>query len=153
MPDELTLYEVGGNGDPGRHYIQQVEAEEGLSYTRNVLSRLQDAAQVYFMLFEEHVVGYLSIKTGAAIKNWYCPIEPNDIVIYGVTVFTAYRGRGFAPAAYYSLARKHEGRGAVYIDAEYGNTPARRAIEKAGFELLGISRVAGFESAKTPMDT
>jgi RimJ/RimL family protein N-acetyltransferase len=129
------------NDEVPTRFIEQLRQAEGDRHTELLLGSQERGTNVYLIVHQENVVGFCKSRSGIFVERWYRPLEPQDVIIFGATVFPEYRGLGYAPAAYDALCRLHDGVGVVYIDAVRNNKAAIRAIEKAGFLIEGVYRI------------
>ncbi len=141
----VTLWDTHRVDGLPAQFIKQLEIIEGDTHTKVILEEKQPGLSVYLIAHGEKVVGICRSKRGQFIDRWYRPLDAEDIVIYGVTVFAEHRGRGYAPAAYEALCRLNNEAKNIYIDAHQNNKAAIRAIEKAGFLIEGVYRVGAMK--------
>jgi len=145
--DDIVLLDVTSRSEEAEVYRRQMEEEEGVYHTRDLLNWALTGARVYYLMVGEQVIGHAATIRGEFVETWYRELKPSDTVIYGVTVFRDHRGHGYAPASYVVLAETYRKVGNVYIDTLSDNMPARRAIEKAGFTLIDTVRKMTWRNA------
>jgi GNAT superfamily N-acetyltransferase len=97
-----------------------------------------DHAVLWMAMQNDLPFGYLWTARARDLRHWHIALNPDDVVIYSVTVFAEYRGLGLAPAATRLVAERDWGADAgVYLDCAWWNTSAHRAFSKAGFRRVG----------------
>ncbi|WP_431266449.1 GNAT family N-acetyltransferase [Roseateles chitinivorans] len=90
-------------------------------------------------IVEQQIVGFLVLKRGASLPAW---AQASDAVISAMRIDLAHQGKGFgtlALRAVFDWVRQQWPEAArLVLSVDEGNTPGRRAYEKAGFIDAGV---------------
>lgn len=106
---------------------------------REALRRLAHGAQLW--LVKDGAVTafaawiFAEVAPVAAAPRGQLRLAPGDVVLEDTATAEEYRGRGIAPAAWQTIARRlrEDGYRRMLIKVELDNGASRRAVEKAGF--------------------
>jgi Acetyltransferase (GNAT) family len=81
---------------------------------------------------------------GRDLKEWYIPLQPDDIVIFAVVTWPGSRGIGLARNIVQHIALV-EGNDSVhiYLDTKEWNLSAQRSFERAGFRRVAVKPPLG----------
>ena len=78
---------------------------------------------------------------GRDLPKWYIALKPSDIVIYAISTFDEFRGRGIQPAMMrYIIENEPRGDGDFYCDVFIWNTVALKNTEKVGYRRFASAR-------------
>ncbi len=98
-----------------------------------------DENAVFWVAFKDkHVVSTVFTRRGMCYKNWFLPLNPEDVVVFRLGTFPEFRGRGFAPSlirqAIYETLKDSSGH--AYIDCRTYNKSSINCIKKVGFNCI-----------------
>lgn len=83
----------------------------------------------------------LFTRRGGLFRDWFVPLDVDDMVIFRVRTDPQYRGRGLAPSLMRrAMAESLSSDSRAYVDCRVYNRPSIRSIEKAGFERIATMR-------------
>ena len=123
----------------------QLTKSFGEEYLRITDRELSLCAHLYVVTAGQELVAVQRSRLGRHVQRWYVKLDSDDLVIFGGKTVPAYRGRGVMPWLIQHQAVQHgKPGGTAWADCKVWNTPARHAIENAGFRYFGT-----FPSLKT----
>ncbi|MCK4493959.1 MAG: GNAT family N-acetyltransferase [Methylococcales bacterium] len=136
----------------GLHYKQYLTASAIPETTKQQLYRLSNAENVteMFTFFEkkavfwaiyqqESVVGYWWSTSIEGLKQWYIPLNAQDLVFFAAWVAPVCRGQAIAPSVLLHIIKKRINTdSSVYLDVETWNESGIKAWQKAGFIEVGL---------------
>jgi GNAT superfamily N-acetyltransferase len=130
----------------------EVQAElaqaPGAGSVAMTMDELHHAATLWLARVDGRIAGFMLTRRGADFRRWYVDLAPEDLVAYRALTLPAYRGRAVWPtllAHVIAAARKMNSN--VFADTKVYNRPAQRALEKAGFRVIGKQKQMSREEA------
>lgn len=129
--------------------VREAIMAQGGQRTLNTDEReIEQNATMWASFCGEDLASVLFTRRGAHFRQWFVPLEDNDIVIFRVRTHSQFRGKGLAPSLMSYALHESLGAGeAAYIDCRVYNQPSIRSIEKAGFQHVATMKPIRREDA------
>jgi ribosomal protein S18 acetylase RimI-like enzyme len=116
-----------------------LEAAQPNTSREKFISPFAERGLLWIGIFGEAPVCYAWSTRGRDLKEWYVPLQPDDIVIFAVVTWPGYRGIGLARNIVQHIARVEGNDGVgVYLDTKEWNLSAQRSFERAGFRRVAV---------------
>ena len=136
--EDVTIWRMEAMAAIPEVILRQLSEQLGDRYLRAAGCEFRMRGILYVALAGEVVAAVQWSRIASDIDTWFTSLEREDVVIFGGTTLPAFRGRGIMPWMIQHQANLDGKPGRrVLADCKVWNTPARKAIEKAGFHFMG----------------
>ncbi len=109
---------------------------------------MEQSADIWIAIIDQQLAGVLFTRKGKKFRRWFVEIKDDDMVIFRMRTYPAFRGRGVAPSLMrYAMHHSLQGGHKAYIDCRVYNKPSIRAIQKAGFKQFATMKPIKREEA------
>ncbi len=140
MPDKLRIERYVREQDIPSSVLEQVTVEEGNSFVHFMRREFANHGVLWLCYMDGEIIAYQWSRVGKYIRQWFVSLSNADVLIFSTVTFPNWRGRGIGPAMMgHIIANEVHDQGVTYIDCKEWNTPAIRAIDKAGFTRIGLT--------------
>ncbi|MCK5728655.1 MAG: hypothetical protein KAG10_05535 [Methylococcales bacterium] len=118
---------------------QQLYSLSGTKNVNEMLSLFEKKAVFWAIYQQESVVGYWWSISMEDLKQWYIPLNKQDLVFFAAWVAPVCRGQTIAPSVLFAIINTQlSAEVSVYLDVETWNESGIKAWKKAGFIDVGI---------------
>lgn len=100
-----------------------------------VIEEFSRGAVLWVSFIGDKPAAYMRSIRASGLSEWYIPLAPDDVVLYGGGTFREWRGNGLHTDTMRHVIRKTAGD--IYCDAHEWNAAAQRNFEKCGFVRIG----------------
>jgi len=102
------------------------------------IRELRENALLWVALVKGRVAATVFTRRGKFFRNWFLPLQPDDVVVFRLRTHPDYRGRGLAPSlirhAMHETVQSESAH--AYIDCRTYNKASAACIRKAGFHCI-----------------
>ncbi len=109
---------------------------------------IRDGATMWGASCDGVLASVVFTRRGRDFRRWFLPLRPDDVVVFRLRTYPAFRGRGLAPSLMRQALHEYmqEGNDA-YIDCRVYNKPSIRSITKTGFQRIATMKPIRREEA------
>ena len=146
----LVIHRHASEGDVQPELLRLLVDLRGPAFLDMMRLEFDHRAVMWIGLLDGEFAAILFTRRGRYFKGWFVPIGPDDIVIFAMGTEAQFRGRGLSPAmmrhAINTELASTPGAKA-WIDCAVWNAPSIRAIQKTGFQRVGVMKPIGADIA------
>lgn len=139
LPDGMVVKRYERQSDLPPDELQKTLDELGPDYVFNWLETEFTNKGVFWQLFVDGECAAREwTRRGDHFNKWFVQLKDEDIVIFAVSTFPEWRGRGLCSLLTKCVITQERCRtGRAYIDVLRWNRASVRAFKKAGFKYIG----------------
>lgn len=138
---DCTFVRVESSSDLHESIRSQIREDGGERRLSMDCRELDEQATLWIALVDGNVASTVFTRRGAQFKRWFLPLRPEDVVVFRLRTYEAYRGRGLAPSLIrFAMHHTVTSPGCAFIDCRTYNMPSIRCIEKSGFKRIAKMR-------------
>ena len=139
MNAEITYKSYTVLNDISENTKQQFYRLSGRTSADEIFALFEKKAVFWAIFHQKNIVGYWWSISMENLKNWYIPLEVQDLVFFAAWVAPVWRGHAIAPSVLLDII-KHQTSDeiSIYLDVETWNESGIKAWKKAGFIEIGL---------------